>query len=205
MKLLRQFYTAPTLSVAPDLLGKFLVVKTKKSVRNNSSKLAGMIVETEAYIGQDDLACHAAHGMTKRNEVMFGEAGYAYVYMIYGMYYCLNVVTERAGFPAAVLIRALEPKEGLEKMAKNRGFSKKDAEILNLTNGPGKLCQALGIDRKLNGADLLGNKIWIEDRKIKIRKNEIVRTQRIGVEYAGHCKNYPWRFYIKGNRFISLR
>lgn len=220
-KLSRRFYARPTLLVAQDLLGKFLVMvdcgnnkilNYKINCHNKAVKyrikachrlISGMIVETEAYIGEEDLACHASRGRTRRTEVMFGEPGHAYIYMIYGMYYCLNVVTEKKDFPAAVLIRALEPKEGIEKMIKNRKF-KKSSTLFKLTSGPGKLCQAFGIDKSLNGADLTGNKIWIEDRGIKIKKKDIVQTKRIGVDYAGKCRNYPWRFYIKGNKFVSV-
>jgi DNA-3-methyladenine glycosylase len=138
---------------------------------------------------------------------MFGRAGHVYVYMIYGMYFCLNVVTERKGFPAAVLVRALEPVEGIESMIRNRRFDKENAsavrELHLLANGPGKLCQAMNIDRKLNGEDLLARRLWIEDRGVNIPKKKIVSAKRIGIEYAGRCRNYPWRFYIKGSNFIS--
>jgi len=212
-KLNRRFYNRPTLTVAQNLLGKFLVVADCKNKNSSSTSLlqcrkekfiSGMIVETEAYIGEKDLACHASRGKTSRTEIMYGAPGHAYIYMIYGMYYCLNIVTERKGFPAAVLIRAIEPKEGVEKMIRNRKLKKTDSSVLfKLTSGPGKLCQAFGITRKFNGEDLTGDKIWIEDRGVKIKKRNIVQTKRIGVDYAGECKNYPWRFYIKENRFVS--
>jgi DNA-3-methyladenine glycosylase len=216
-KLTRRFYSRPTLTVAQDLLGKFLIVMDCadrnppflppcKRGMGGGFIISGMIVETEAYIGGKDLACHASRGKTERTKVMFGKPGHVYVYMIYGMYCCLNIVTEKEGFPAAVLIRAIEPKKGVEKMLRNRKLSKNAGvihELPLLASGPGRLCQAFGIAKKLNGADLTGDKIWIEDRGIKIRKRDIIQTKRIGVDYAGKCKNYPWRFYIKGNKFVS--
>lgn len=209
-KLSRRFYARPTLRVAQDLLGKFLIVAnyTENHKADNKlvriKKLSGMIVETEAYIGENDLACHASRGKTRRTEIMFGEPGHAYVYMIYGMYYCLNIVTEKKDFPAAVLIRAVEPKEGIERMIKKRRLKGYNPfNLAKLTSGPGKLCQAFGITKEFNGVDLLSDQIWIEDRGIKIKKKNIVQTKRIGVDYAGKCKNYPWRFYIRGNKFVS--
>src|SRR5947209_2999880 len=153
----RSFYSRPALDVASDLLGKVLVRRLGRR------ELAGKIVETEAYVGPHDLACHASKGHTPRTAVMFGEPGHAYVYMIYGFHFCLNVVTEPAGYPAAVLIRAVEPLENVNVMAKLRGNPDRDT---NITSGPGKLCMAMSIDKQLNGADLLGNAIWIEDRKL---------------------------------------
>jgi DNA-3-methyladenine glycosylase len=189
-KLPRKFYHRPTLKVAKELLGKYLVV------HRNGEKLSGKIVETEAYIGFNDPASHAYRGMTERNKIMFGAPGYAYVYFTYGMYYCLNFVTERNGYPAAVLIRALEPEQGIEKMMQRR----KKKEIENLTSGPGKLCQAMRIDRSLCGADLCSDVIYVEDRGKPVGK--IVSTNRIGVD-NGKDKN--WRFYIKNNRFVSRK
>jgi DNA-3-methyladenine glycosylase len=192
-KLKRYFYNQPTLKVAKNLLGKYLVMKSGKDL------LSGKIVETEAYIGKSDPASHAYRGVTPRNKIMFGKPGFAYIYLTYGMYHCLNFVTEKDGFPAAVLIRALEPEEGIEMMMRNRKIS----EIKNLTNGPGKLCQALELDRNLNGADLCSNgerKIWVEDRKEKPGK--ITSTSRIGIDEG---KDKKWRFYIKGNKFVSKK
>lgn len=165
MKLKRDFYLRPTLEVAKDLIGKFLVHKT-------SGKLyQAMITETEAYAGFDDLACHGSCGKTKRNEVMFWKGGYAYVYLIYGLYHCLNLVTERENYPSAVLIRALD-------------WSKAD--------GPGKLCREFRITKSIhNGVDLTGKILWVEDRDLK---PEIRATKRIGVDYAKHCSDWPWRF-----------
>lgn len=172
----RSLYTRPTLEVAKILLGSFLVRKIGRKV------IRAKIIETEAYIGEDDLACHASKGRTKRTETMYSEAGHAYVYMIYGMYHCLNIVTEKKDFPAAVLIRAVEI----------------DGVPQNKTNGPGKLCRFLRIDRKLNGWDVTrGEKLWIEHGK-KIAQRHIVASKRIGIEYAKHCRKYLWRFALNG-------
>jgi len=204
-KLKRNFYNQPTLKVAQDLLGKFLVKKIGKNI------LSGKIVETEAYVGPNDLASHASHGKTTRTAPMFGPPGYAYVYLVYGLNYCFNIVTEGKNYPAAVLIRAIEPAEGVASIIKNRNFNKKQnlkSKILNLkslTNGPGKLCQALKIDKSLNNLDLTKNTLWFEDRGIKIKPSEIAATKRIGVDYAGKYKNKPWRFYLRGNPFVSKK
>ena len=187
-KLNRKFYNRPTLKVARELLGKFLVVK------KGGRLLSGRIVETEAYDGFKDPASHAYRGMTPRNRVMFGSPGYAYVYLTYGMHHCLNLVTQREGYPAAVLIRALEPVDGIELMKRRRGRQR----LEDLTSGPAKLCQALGVDRKLNGADLLSDVIFVEDRGEAPRR--IARSGRIGVNEGAEKK---WRFYLKSNEFVS--
>ena len=189
-KLESVFFQRKTAVVAQDLLGKFLVRKVGKGI------LSGMIVETEAYVGPHDLACHAAKGKTERTKVMFEPAGIWYVYMIYGMYHCLNIVTEAKGHPSAVLIRALEPDFFLPS---------RDIACYVPTNGPGKLCRALKIDKKLNCTSALAHnaKLFIEDRGIKIPQNKIQKAKRIGVDYAGKWKNKPLRFYIKGNKFVS--
>ncbi len=189
-KLKRKFYNRPTLKVAKDLLGKYLVVQKGEKI------LSGKIVEAEAYIGTNDPACHASRGMTPRNKVMFGPPGYAYIYFTYGMYHCLNLVTEKKGFPAAVLIRAIEPDQGMELMMKRRGMK----NIKNLTSGPGKLCQAMGLDRSLNGEDLCSGRIWVEDRREGVSK--IKSTSRVGVTNG---KNKKWRFYIYDSGFVSKR
>ncbi len=138
------------------------------------------ITEVEAYIGEDDLACHASKGKTKRTEVMYEKAGHAYVYLIYGMYHCMNIVTEARGFPAAILIRSGEI-EGVP---------------LKETNGPGKLCRFLGIDRSFNGWDVTkGKKLWIEPGE-DVAEDRVKMGKRIGVDYAGPCKEYLWRFEI---------
>jgi DNA-3-methyladenine glycosylase len=187
-KLDRKFYNRPTLKVAKELLGKYLVTQ------KDGHLLSGKIVETEAYIGFKDPASHAYRGMTPRNEVMFGDPGYAYVYLTYGMHHCLNLVTEKKGYPAAVLIRALQPAEGIELMKKRRGRQ----NFKNLTSGPAKLCQALGIDRNLNGADLCSDIIFVEDRGEVVER--IASSSRIGIN-EGKKKN--WRFFIEKNEFVS--
>lgn len=165
MKLDRSFYLQPTLKVAKDLIGKILVHKTK------GKTYKAEIVETEAYCGFEDLACHGSRGKTKRNKVMFRHGGYAYVYLIYGIYHCLNLVTEQEGKPSAVLIRALDYPGA---------------------NGPGKLCREFKITKeKHNGLDLTGKILWVEDRNIKPK---IRSTKRIGIDYAKHCADWSWRF-----------
>jgi len=192
VKLRASFYRRPTLQVAEDLLGKVLVR------RLNGKNLAGKIVETEAYVGPHDLACHASKGRTPRTAIMFENGGRAYVYMIYGFYFCLNAVTEAEGFPAAVLIRAIEPLEQIAVMRKLRKHPHRDTDI---ASGPGKLCMAMGIDKELNGADLTGNKLWIEDRGVEVQGIEA--SPRVGVDYAGEYRDMPWRFYISGNSHVS--
>lgn len=187
-KLNRKFYDRPTLQVAKDLLGKYLVVQ------KDGHFLSGKIVETEAYIGFKDPASHAYRGLTPRNKVMFGDPGYAYVYLTYGMHHCLNLVTEKKGYPAAVLIRALQPAEGIEVMRQRRGCQSGK----ELTNGPAKLCQALGVDRNLNGTDLCLDTIYVEDRGEVVGK--IATSSRIGVNEE---KKKKWRFFIENNEFIS--
>ena len=191
-KLPRSFYSRSALDVSTDLLGKVLVRRLRHRI------LTGKIVETEAYVGPHDLACHASKGHTPRTAVMFGEAGHAYVYMIYGFHFCLNVVTERAGYPAAVLIRALEPLDNIDVMRRLRGGPEKETDI---ASGPGKLCKAMSIDKKLNGENLLADTLWIEDRKLD---HGTIRTSpRVGVDYAGEYKDKPWRFYVEGNPHVS--
>jgi DNA-3-methyladenine glycosylase len=194
VKLKHDFYSRPTLEVARDLLGKVLVR------RLNGKNLSGKIVETEAYIGPEDLACHASKGKTSRTSIMFEQGGRAYVYMIYGFYFCLNAVTEARDYPAAVLIRAVEP---VEQVGVMRRLRKNPTRDTNIASGPGKLCMAMAIDKNLNGADLTGNMLWIEDRKLDV--GAIEAGPRIGVDYAGEYKDKPWRFYIGGNPHVSRR
>ena len=189
VKLKRPFYNRPTLEVAVDLLGKILIYIF------NGKKLGGRLVELEAYIGQDDPACHASNGKTPRNEIMYGKAGFLYVYFTYGNHYMLNIVTERAGFPAAVLIRGMEPIYGIETMMKNRGVEK----ITDISNGPGKLAKALGITTKQKGLDFTGNIITVVDDKKQ--PGDIWCSSRIGIGDNG--ANKLWRFYIKGNPHVS--
>jgi DNA-3-methyladenine glycosylase len=183
----KTFYEPGTLKVARALIGKKLVRQI------GGFKLSGMIFETEAYCGQEDSACHAHRGKTKRNSVMFGPPGHAYVYFTYGMHYLLNMVTEAEGKPCAVLIRAILPIAGLDKMEARR--KRKGTE---LTNGPAKLCQALGIDKSLNGWNLTaGDELWVEDYK-NIPAKLITATPRIGIDYAKeHHRNALWRFVVK--------
>jgi DNA-3-methyladenine glycosylase len=192
-RLRQDFYRRSTLTVALELLGKRLVRVV------DGQRLSGLIVEAEAYIGEDDAACHAACGRTPRNEAMYGSPGHAYVYFIYGMHHCLNVVTEETGFPAAVLIRALEPLEGLDIMRRYRS-GRPDRE---LTNGPAKLCQALAIDRGFNGVDLCtGEVLFIEEGRM-VAQEEVGTSPRIGIKADELALSVPWRFYLQGNTFVS--
>ena len=196
-KLPRDFYTrANVLEISRDLLGKLLVVPDETGRR-----VSGMIVEVEAYRGPEDRASHAYGGRrTKRTETMYGEGGSAYVYFVYGMYNQFNVVTNVRDTPHAILVRALEPVEGIETM-RIRRHSHADR---NLTSGPGKLCLAMGIDRQLDNADLLGNRVWIEEFET-ISRFKIARGPRIGIDYAEEWIDKPWRFWIKGNEFVSRK
>jgi DNA-3-methyladenine glycosylase len=197
MKLPREFYTrSDVLAVARDLLGKKLVVPNRSRKR-----FAGIIVETEAYRGPDDRASHAYGGRrTNRTETMYGIGGTAYVYFVYGMYYQFNVVTNVADTPHAVLVRALEPVEGLDIMRRRR----KGRSEYELTSGPGRLCIAMGIDRGLDQADLLGDRVWIEEGA-SISPRDIARGPRIGIDYAEKWVTKPWRFWVKDNPFVSRR
>lgn len=171
----KKFYSRSTLKVAQELLGCFLVCEYRGKIWR------AMITEVEAYHGEEDLACHASKGRTPRTEVMYSQPGHAYVYMIYGMYHCLNIVTEKKNFPAAVLIRAVKI-EGTD-------FKK--------TNGPGKLCKFLKIDKKLNRWNLTkGKKLWLEKPAQNPAKRDIVAGRRIGIDYAKRCREYLWRFSI---------
>lgn len=191
MKLARDFYAQSTELVARQLLGKYLVRQHPHGVT------MGKIVETEAYIGPEDKASHASRGRTPRAAIMFGPPGFAYIYLIYGMHHCLNIVTEVEGYPAAVLIRAVEPIAGLELMRQRRQISHKRL----LTNGPGKVCQAFAIDRQLNAADMCGDVLFVEDRGEP--PGHVVATTRIGVDYAGPWKDKPWRFYVRDHPSVS--
>ena len=168
----RSYFSCSTVEVARSLIGKYLV-------RNNGAELmAGKIIEVEAYVGPEDKACHASKGRTARTEVLFGPPGISYVYLIYGMYHMLNVVTERAEFPAAVLIRAIEV----------------DGELID---GPGKLCRELGINRSLHRLDMThGSRLWFEDRGERVSRKQVGTFPRIGVDYAGAWAKKPWRFRL---------
>lgn len=196
LKLPREFYTrSNVVTVARELLGRLLVVPT------GGKRVSGKIVEVEAYRGPQDRAAHSYGGRrTKRTETMYGTGGTAYVFFVYGMYNQFNVVTGAAETPHAVLIRAIEPVEGVELMRKRR-HGQPDH---NLTNGPGKLCIALAIDRQLDAADLLGNKVWIEERE-KPPRSQIAAGPRIGIDYAEEWKDKPWRFWVRDNPFVSRK
>ena len=196
-KLPREFYARQNvLTVARELVGKLLVVPA-----NDGSRVSGMIVETEAYRGPEDRASHAYGGRrTKRTETMYQLGGTVYVYFVYGMYYQFNVVTNIRDTPHAVLVRALQPVEGIENM-RDRRQTHSDR---NLTSGPGKLCIAMGIDRKLDREDLLGERVWIEEGE-KIPPTRIATGPRVGIDYAEEWTEKPWRFWLKDNPFVSKR
>ena len=208
-KLPCSFYLRPTLIVAKDLLGKYLVRQLGQIM------LIGKIVEVEAYLGEKDPASHAYRGKTTRNEVMFKNGGHLYVYFTYGMHFCANIVTEEEGIGHAVLLRAVEPIKGIEVMKRKRKFTRQkdppdswrassgqasdEMDYRMLTNGPAKLCQAFGIERTENGTDLLGSVIFLSEGE-KTPPSYIVSTTRIGITNGSEKK---WRFYLKGNPFVS--
>ena len=200
MKLDRGFYSRDTRTVARELLGKILVHDV------DGMLFKGKIVETEAYLGIDDKAAHSYGGRrTKRVESMYARPGTAYVYIIYGMYNCLNMITVEEGVPEGALIRGIEPLEGIEQMAMNR-FQKPLEELTksqkrNLTNGPGKLSMALQIDRRLDGTDLCGDILYTEEGTEE--EFTIVETTRIGIDYAEEAADFPYRYYIEGNPYVS--
>ncbi len=201
-KLSRDFYNRDTLLVAKELLGKILIHEIR------GKKIAGRIVEVEAYMGTLDKAAHSYGGkVTPRTEPMYGKPGFAYVYFIYGMYYCFNIVTQEEGRAEAVLVRALEPVEGLEDMFYNRYKKPYEAltkyQIKNLVNGPGKLCNAMAIDKTSNKEDLCGDKLYLEEGT---KDKFIIKTaKRVGIDYAEEAKDYLWRFYIDGNPNVSVK
>jgi len=193
-KLPTAFFAGPdTTSIAKRLLGKLLVVPVGRA------RVSGMIVEVEAYLGSDDRAAHSYGGRrTQRNEVMYGEPGHVYVFFVYGMYYQLNFVCGPVGHPHAILVRGVEPVEGIDMIRRRRG---KMADR-NLTSGPGKLAIAFGIDRTYNGESVTGKRIWLEEFK-KIKPTEIKAGPRIGIDYAGDDAGKPLRFWIDRNPFVS--
>jgi DNA-3-methyladenine glycosylase len=190
----RAFFARDTLVVARELLGQRLVRVL------DGQRLSGRIVEVEAYVGEEDQACHASCGRTERNAPMYGPPGYAYVYFIYGMHHCLNVVTEREGYPAAVLIRALEPLEGIEAIRAQRG----GVPDVRLTSGPARLCQALDIDRRFDGADLCapGALLCLEEDAV-VPGEAIATGPRVGVRGDEVALAVPWRFYARDSRCVS--
>ncbi|MGA7615906.1 MAG: DNA-3-methyladenine glycosylase [Thermoanaerobaculia bacterium] len=190
----RSFYRDDTVAVARALLGCILWRRLEEG-----EFLAGRIVETEAYLGANDPASHARRGLrSKRNEAMYLEGGHAYVYFTYGMYHCVNVVTQEEDTAEAVLLRAAQPLHGLERIQANRAKARREIDLMN---GPGKLCMALGIDRALNGAPLDGHELFITPRDIELSDDDIAVTPRIGVDYAGEAAHWPLRFVIRGYAF----
>lgn len=207
MKLSKEFFSEDAIEVSKKLLGKIIVREI------NGVKLKARIVETEAYIGAIDKASHAYGGRrTPRVQPLYGPPGIAYVFSIYGMYNCFNVITKEEGDAQGVLIRAVEPLEGLDEMSKNR-FKKDIAELTkaqlkSLTNGPGKLCMALSITKKNNWDDMTSDEeLYLEEPSLAYKLDiiEIVETTRIGIDYAEEAVHFPWRFYIKGNQWVSKR
>jgi DNA-3-methyladenine glycosylase len=194
-RLPRDFYLQDTVNVARALLGCVLWRKRRREV------LAARLVETEAYLGANDAASHARRGLrSPRNESMYLEGGHAYVYFTYGMHWCLNVVTQESDIAEAVLLRAAEPLKGIESMRKRRPKAKRDFDLMN---GPGKLCAALDIDRRLDGEPLDGERLFITGRDITIGDEAIAISPRVGVEGAVEAAHWPLRFYLRGNRFVS--
>jgi DNA-3-methyladenine glycosylase len=195
----RAFYAREdTLAVARGLLGKRLVVPTGEGVR-----VSGRIVEVEAYLGAEDKAAHS-YGLrrTARTETMYAKGGAAYVFFVYGMHHQFNVVTGPEGQPTAVLVRAVEPEEGIETMRERRAVSKER----ELTSGPGKLCKALGIDRSFDGEDMTkSGRVWLEDAGVSYKPEQIAAGPRIGIDYAEEYALKPWRFWIRDNVFVSKR
>jgi DNA-3-methyladenine glycosylase len=203
MKLSREFYLrSDTLQIARDLIGKLLVVPTEAGER-----VSGMIVETEAYLGEIDKAAHSyKNRRTARNEITYALGGHAYVFFIYGMYFQFNVVCGIKDSPHVVLIRAVEPFEGIEIMRERRLRKNPLAKMpgKNLTSGPGKLCIALDINRRLNGEDLTADKIWLEDYR-SFPPAEIKIGRRVGIDYAEEFAEKPWRFWLKNNVYVSKK
>jgi DNA-3-methyladenine glycosylase len=197
MKVNPDFYLgADVLEISRNLLGKILITHVDNEVT------AGKIVETEAYCGLSDRASHAyPNKLTPRNRIMFEAGGVTYIYFVYGIHHMFNIVTGGKGLPNAILVRALEPVEGMKIMLRRRG---KDA-INRIASGPGSLCLAMGIDMSFYGLSLQSDKIWIEEQRQLIPQSEIVATTRIGVDYAGEDAFLNWRFYIKNNPWISRK
>ena len=193
MKLEREFYNRDTLTVARELVGKIFVHDSPEG------KVKARITEVEAYIGPEDKAAHSyGNRPSARTKIQYGEGGYVYTFLIYGMYVCMNVVTNLADKPEVVLFRSLEPLEGLELMKQRR----KTEKVRNLCSGPGKLCQAMGITREHYGADLCGDELYIEDAP-ELSEEEICADKRINIDYAEEAKDYPWRFTIKDSPWLS--
>ena len=195
-KLPRAFFLADTVTVARALIGCVLWRRL-----DDGSLLSARIVETEAYLGANDLASHARRGLrSERNESMYLEGGHAYVYFTYGMHWCMNVVTQEADVAEAVLLRAAEPLQGIEAMRERRPKAKRDHDLMN---GPGKLCMAMDIDRRFDGASLRGDALWLTTRDLDVAEHDIVVSPRIGIDNSGDAAAWPLRFFLRGNRNVS--
>lgn len=194
MKLSREFYQRSAIEVAKDLLGCNLVHESKEGIT------VGRIVEVEAYLGNEDPAAHSYNNRSSRTEIQYGEGGYAYIYLIYGMHYCMNIVTNSTDRPEVVLLRALEPIEGIELMKLRR----KTDKPFNLCSGPGKLCAAMGINKIHYGMDLCGEQLYLKAAKAN-DLIEIVSSKRINIDYAREAKEYLWRYTIKDNKYVSVK
>lgn len=197
-KLPAKFYRQGALALAPALLGKVLVHAAPEG------RTSGLIVEVEAYVGPEDRAAHSFGGrLTTRTRAMFGPPGRAYIFFVYGMHYCFNVVAAGEGKPEAVLVRAVEPVEGIDLMARRRRMPVRTAaDLIRLTSGPGKLTAALGLDMELYGADLTGDRLFLEEGRV-VDQQEIASSRRVGVDYAGEWAGRPWRFSLAGNPYVS--
>ncbi len=193
MKLNKEFYLTDGLTLSRKLIGKVICRATENGV------LKARIVETEAYMGTGDKAAHASKGRTKRTEVLFQNGGKSYIYLIYGMYCCLNISANTVDQPDCVLIRALEPLQGLSEMRLNR----RNATDQNLCNGPGKLCSAMQLTKNDNATDLTGDILWIEDDGYVA--DQILTSKRINIDYAEEAVDFPWRFYIADNNYVSVK
>ncbi len=196
----RSFYLHDTVTVARALLGCVLWRRL-----DDGTRLAARIVETEAYLGANDMASHARRGLrSERNASMYLEGGHAYVYFTYGMHWCLNVVTQEEGLAEAVLLRAAEPLRGIDAMRERRPKAKKETDLMN---GPGKLCMALDVDRRLDGASLRGSSLWLAPRDLEVDvdddKEDIAVSPRIGIDNSGDAAAWPLRFFLRGNRHVS--
>lgn len=193
MKIERDFYNRDALTVAEEVLGKTLVHITEEGITK------GKIVEVEAYAGPKDRASHAYNNLySERTKIQYGEGGYVYVYLIYGMHICMNIVVNKISIPEVLLLRALEPLEGIELMKKRR----KTDKVKLLCNGPGKLCQAMGIGKDNYGEDLCGDFLYLENG-VLVQKEQILKSKRINIDYAGEAKDYLWRFTIKDSPYVS--
>lgn len=194
MKLTREFYLEDGVNLAESLIGKILVHESPDGITK------GIIVETEAYMGEIDDAAHSYRGKSERTNIQYGRGGFAYIYLIYGMHYCMNIVANEEDRPEAVLLRAIEPTEGIDIMKIRR----KTEKIQNLCNGPGKLCQAMGIDKSHYGIDLCGTTMYLEASKDS-NQTEVIASKRINIDYAEQSRDNLWRFTRKDNKFISAK